>query len=267
MSGKDLFREIGLVKEEYITEAEEYKRSIIHNVAFQRGLAVAACLVVCGGLYWGVGYHSVSSDSTAQSTNDANNVYTEMDSATVMDNSENVAPKEENAMDMEAVAGENMGNYSEDCEESERSDGFFADGTNIQNSTTVKNEETASEPETTMKDIQCIDTSNMSGEDVAVWEAFVKTTETKTPSQIKISSELEEGTVSWTEVRYDGECFQVLWENEMGEATGFEETYLYLNQIEEEDTVQVVLSDERIETKEQLKQEEHVLHLFSYEKE
>ena len=50
MTGKDLFREVGNISEKYITEAEETKRSIIHNVAFRRTLGTAACLVLCVGV-------------------------------------------------------------------------------------------------------------------------------------------------------------------------------------------------------------------------
>lgn len=51
MTGKDLFREVGNINEKYITEAEETKKSIIHNVAFRRGLGTAACLVLCVGIF------------------------------------------------------------------------------------------------------------------------------------------------------------------------------------------------------------------------
>lgn len=54
MTGKDLFREIGTIKEEYVAEAQDYKRSFVHNTVFQRSLAAAACLVLCVGIYWGV---------------------------------------------------------------------------------------------------------------------------------------------------------------------------------------------------------------------
>ncbi len=51
MTGKDLFREVGNISEKYITEAEETKKSIIHNVAFRRGIGTAACLVLCVGIF------------------------------------------------------------------------------------------------------------------------------------------------------------------------------------------------------------------------
>ena len=51
MTGKELFREVGNISEKYITEAEETKKSIIHNVAFRRGMGTAACLVLCVGIF------------------------------------------------------------------------------------------------------------------------------------------------------------------------------------------------------------------------
>lgn len=70
MTGKDLFREIGLISEEYIMEAEEVKRSIFVNPMFRKGLATAACLCICGVLYLGIrqlasgGMESASDAST-----------------------------------------------------------------------------------------------------------------------------------------------------------------------------------------------------------
>ncbi len=56
MTEKELFREIGNIKEEYVAEAQEYKRSIWQNTVFQRSLVTAACLLVCLGIYWGTEY-------------------------------------------------------------------------------------------------------------------------------------------------------------------------------------------------------------------
>ncbi len=58
MTEKELFREIGNIKEEYVAEAQEYKRSVWQNTVFRRSLATAACLLVCLGIYWGMEYFS-----------------------------------------------------------------------------------------------------------------------------------------------------------------------------------------------------------------
>ncbi len=266
MSGKDLFREIGLMKEEYITEAEEYKNSVIHQGAFRRGLAVAACLVVCGGLYWGVGYNGMSSDSTSESTNNTNSVSMEMDSTTIAQNNGNTAPKNESIMDMEAVAGESMGERGDEDIQSDASEGFFTDGTDVQDSVPAVREESESEAVATGKDAECIDGMNMSEKELAVWEAFVEATETGTPAQIKVHTQSEDGADLWIELAYDGMCYQVIRQNAAGETTQAEQTYPYLNQMEEGRIVQVFLSDEQIETNKQWEQAENILHLFRYEK-
>jgi len=81
MTGKELFKEIGSIKEDYIAEAEEYKRSLIHNTVFQRCLVTAAGLLACAGLYWGaqVTINQQSSDMEAptSSRSDKNNTMLE----------------------------------------------------------------------------------------------------------------------------------------------------------------------------------------------
>ena len=69
MTGNDLFREVGNISEKYIAEAEETKRSIIHNVVFRRSLATAACLMVCVGLYFSTrtGRKEAATDSSGGS--------------------------------------------------------------------------------------------------------------------------------------------------------------------------------------------------------
>lgn len=54
MTGNDLFREIGNIDEKYIKEAQESKRMVIFTPAFRKGLATAACLLLCLGIFAGV---------------------------------------------------------------------------------------------------------------------------------------------------------------------------------------------------------------------
>ncbi len=72
MTGKDLFREIGMIKEEYVAEAENYKPSFIHRPVLQRSLATVACLVVCLGLY--LGSRMIGSDTTMQAEDAAQTI-------------------------------------------------------------------------------------------------------------------------------------------------------------------------------------------------
>ena len=73
MTGKDLFREIGNISEDYITEAQNYqgqKRghiSIINNHSFRKVMATAACLVICAGLVITVQKMDIRTDSAKES--------------------------------------------------------------------------------------------------------------------------------------------------------------------------------------------------------
>lgn len=68
MTGKDLFREVGNISEKYITEAEETKKSIIHNATFRRSLGTAACLVLCVGIFAITRSGEKASEATSDST-------------------------------------------------------------------------------------------------------------------------------------------------------------------------------------------------------
>lgn len=52
MTEKDLFREIGMIDEKYVEEAENVKRSKILTPVFRRTLATVACLCICVGIYF-----------------------------------------------------------------------------------------------------------------------------------------------------------------------------------------------------------------------
>lgn len=79
MTGRDLFLEIGNIREEFVAEAESYqsetKGSILEvisgknakSVTFRKTLATAACLVVCAGLVFTVQKLGISKDSAKES--------------------------------------------------------------------------------------------------------------------------------------------------------------------------------------------------------
>lgn len=73
MTGKDLFREIGNINEEYIKEAQEYKRPkrdiifVINNPTFRKMTATAACLMICAGLVFTVHKMDIRTDSAKES--------------------------------------------------------------------------------------------------------------------------------------------------------------------------------------------------------
>ena len=83
MTGNELFREIGMMKDEYVEEAQNYKRSIVHNVVFRRSITTAACLALCFGLYWGVqNIGGVSQDCTQENATSQGYSTTANDSTT-----------------------------------------------------------------------------------------------------------------------------------------------------------------------------------------
>lgn len=88
MTGNELFREIGLINEQHIVEAEETRRSMIYNAVFRRGLATAACLVICVGVYWGTQHPWKSADSTGSAMEYAFD--TAMEGAAMEEETENV---------------------------------------------------------------------------------------------------------------------------------------------------------------------------------
>ena len=79
MTGRELFLEIGNIREEYVAEAENYrseaKGSIaavisgktVKSVTLRKTLAAAACLVVCAGLVFTVQKLGISQDSAKES--------------------------------------------------------------------------------------------------------------------------------------------------------------------------------------------------------
>ena len=77
MTEKDLFREIGMIDEKYVEEAEAVKKAKILTPAFRRTLATAACLCICVGIYFTV--RTVREDSEESAKDFA---YVEMMTAT-----------------------------------------------------------------------------------------------------------------------------------------------------------------------------------------
>lgn len=89
MTGRELFQEIGNIREEYITEAENFRkvnssimailnRKVAGNASFVRTLSAAACLVICAGLVFTVQKLGVSQDAATESVRDFENAVEEM---------------------------------------------------------------------------------------------------------------------------------------------------------------------------------------------
>lgn len=79
MTGRDLFREIGNIREEFVAEAENYRsetkgsilavfgRKTAKSMTFRKTLVTAACLVVCAGLVFTVQKLGVRKDAVKES--------------------------------------------------------------------------------------------------------------------------------------------------------------------------------------------------------
>ena len=79
MTGRDLFQEIGNIREEFVAEAENYQsekkgsfltvisRKTAKSSTFRKTLATAACLVVCAGLVFTVQKRGISKDMAKES--------------------------------------------------------------------------------------------------------------------------------------------------------------------------------------------------------
>ena len=114
MTGRDMFREIGEIRDEYIIEAERYqgqKKTIITPMV-RRTLTAAACLVVCVGLVFTVQKMGVMQDSATESVREEfalgmqMNMYAES-SAAVATVEEQVSMKAEVAEDILSDTAEN----------------------------------------------------------------------------------------------------------------------------------------------------------------
>lgn len=266
MTGKDLFQEIEFIKEDYIVEAEGYKRSVIRNVAFQRGLAAAACLVVCFGLYWGVSKGGVSSDTTAENSVSIKDAYTEMDSTSQTQAGEGFAPMEESTLDMGTIqensSSETAGSSANVNNSHEMTEDFFADH-NDSASVSQKQESVAGAESEEMEYLIVADV--LTAKQLKSWNAFVDCVEAGKEAQIQIVNDSEAEEVLTIKVCYDGEVFETETIHATDDIRKEQQTYAHLNMPQVDGIVYVVLSMEDIQTPEQLEQAEDVLYLFHYE--
>lgn len=264
MTGKELFQEIGMIKEEYIVEAEAYKRSVIHNVVFRRSLAGVACLVVCFGLYWGVQQmHSGYEESVQDSAWADQNMY---ESAVV---NESLAEQVETDMEVteEMAAAETAGEEKivylpkESESEPEVEAASSAEKENFNNIVGDT---------TTESDAYVIIHGRVkNGQDV--WDDFLEKVKVHESTSIDIIQFTIEGDPIITNLQFNGTDFTVVRDNTQDSFAGSragvtESSYKYMNLLQESDCVEVILSQETDLTKEQLYSGDfEVYHLIQYE--
>lgn len=259
MTEKDLFREVGKIKEEYVVEAEEYKRSVIHNVVFRRSLITAACLVVCVGLYWGVQQTAKQFDSAENMQ--AEQIYADTDVVQPETATENYAAE---AVEKEtAYRTEENVSVKEEVEcipQSTTAEIQQSSNTNVQDGLqdVVVEAEKLKTPQDLLKAekrLEIVMGKIEYGREY--WDAFREKVEISEPAELIIVKYTVEGDPIITCVQFDGITFNVTEDNSLDAFAGSEagiktSTYNYLNLIGAEQEMEVILSKEKGLAKEQL---------------
>ena len=210
MTGRDLFREIGEIREEYIVEAEQYQRNkkTVITPVVRRTLTAAACLVVCVGLAFTVQRTNVMQDSATESVREEfalgmqMNMYAES-SAAVATVEEQVSMKAEEAESILSDVAENEGAESvndrlgivvgepvkEDGLKTETAKEEFV-GKESMDENTVVRQENMNENAYIIRNIEVV-----SGQEI--WDAFMDAVKMRENAQVQIIqySLLDETTV------------------------------------------------------------------------
>ncbi len=269
MTGKELFREIGMIDEKYIVEAENTKRSIVHNVIFRRSLATAASLIVCIGLYFGVRDTQEIADMSTNKT--ANAVYQQAETYLQDTTSENVndemVAEEPYAASIEAtITPENTTADASPMDGvsggSERADSYTASNDKIIEES--ENEELHSVKENKLLSIK--DDKLQNGQEVL--DEFLECIDASKSASIEIAQLTEEGESINTCIEYNGTEFVVTVEAskdkieadnkpEVDKSPLCSETYTYLSVIDVDGIRKLVLSDEKNLTADRLQSEEY----------
>lgn len=276
MTGKDLFREVGNISEKYITEAEETKKSIIHNVAFRRAMGTAACLVLCVGIFAITRTANKSADTTADSTPHYDSVANEPESMADGTNNVHMDVAEQDA----ATATENSSAWEEfwnsigDSEKSESA--AEAETYNPSNSPeeVVGEEPAISDREEMVYDYQShvnrlqsysntfeelldsdafVVVHGQVNSGLNAWENFLEDSQSGIPACMDLIEFTVEGDAIITAIVYDGETYHLIMDctrDAWGNTGIVEYEYKYLYTDTEEGRLVVVFSDLKLEGEE-----------------
>ncbi|MBR4084437.1 MAG: DUF4362 domain-containing protein [Lachnospiraceae bacterium] len=270
MTGKDLFHEIGNINEKYITEAEETKKSIIHNVAFRRGLGTVACLVLCIGIFAITRIGEKSASAPAADT--AHNSATYMESEGVQNVGAESGVKESTPYDSDVndFLNDLTGNKKEE---------FMTEAADSCPQHSVQEDMMAAEPDISeQEDIaynnrelvsklqsysnvyeELLETEAfvvVHGKAVRgrnVWQKFLEDAQAEIPSEVDLVEFTEEGDAIITGLVYDGEIYHVVMDctrDAWGKTEILEYEYKYLYTDTQDGCTEVVLSDLELEGEE-----------------
>lgn len=231
MTGKDLFQQVGNINEKYVLEAEETKRSLIHNVAFRRSLTTAACLAICVGLFF-VAVRPLRIQEGVASVSDIVN-------SLLKDISNNAMTPSD--LTINSVVSEN------------KADGYYEAESAPQNNYWEEGsaEEAASSTNSMCELGTFVVNQGQVQEGLECWEEFVQITADEEPAFIEIIENKEDGGKVATMVVYDGYIYLVNSEYSEDADGNVKERwgeYKYLTCVERQDAVDIIFSEDRIES-------------------
>lgn len=263
MTGKDLFREVGNISEKYITEAEETKKSIIHNVAFRRGLGTAACLVLCVGIFAitrmvDLGSKEAASDSAPhynQASDGTNHVHMSTAEQEVVGDSANSSIWEES---IDSIKEQDRAESSVEVESyapSNTPEEVVGEEPEMSDSAMIKFDEDlvierlqaySNDYEELLQAEAFVVAHGKVKNGLNAWEGFLEKVQSGKSARVDLIEFTVEGDAIITAIVYDGELYHVVMDctRDAWGKTGivkYEYKYLYMDT--QEERTEVVLSD------------------------
>ena len=247
MTGRELFLEIGNIREEFVAEAENYRSEAngsiaavisgktVKSVTFRRSLVTAACLVVCAGLVFTVQKLGISKDTAKESA-----MENEMVMETAREEMEFVQQGMEDVCEEEiAVLPEAESGIVTDADSDNVSE--------LPEKTNGMKDELKSE---VAKEEQLGTALQMDNMFVLVhgtvekgqhlWDAFLESVDAGKPAQVEIVRFTVEGDPIIETVHYDGEIFYLCVDNSRDAYRGNGDKYFeakYSQLVKEENTL------------------------------
>ena len=257
MTGKELFQEIGNISEEYVAEAERYRkesgsgivragrRRLARHASFRRTLTAAACLVICAGLVFTVLKLGISKDAAEESVMDNEGAVMEMAVAESAIAQNTASDSEKQAEAMETRPETEASVVPEAAEEEAKAESGKTVGNNQSDS--IKNEMADVEKSEPVWDLKRVkekmasypnkygDILKLDGVYILVhgkvekgqeiWDAFVKSVDRGETAQAEIIRFTVEGDPIIESVYYDGSVFYLCVDNSRDAYRGSGEAY------------------------------------------
>ena len=240
MTDRELFLEIGNIREEFVAEAENYrsenKGSIlavisgktVKSVTFRRSLATAACLVVCAGLVFTVQKRGIRKDTAKESAmeNELVMEYAREELWDVAEKQEAVLPEAESGIVTDKESGINL-------ETQEKTNGIKDE---------LKSEAAKEEQLGTalQMDNMFVVVHGTVETGQHLWDVFLESVDAGNPAQVEIVRFTVEGDPIIETVHYDGEKFYLCVDNSRDAYRGNGDQYFeaeYIQLVKEENTL------------------------------